>query len=123
MKRFILIFLLAVIIVACERHVTPIEQYGDVIQPGMKRTEVIELLQQPAWYHQECPRGAPSSTDYVVEDIFFFGSHKYGQAENLIVDSKVEDGELIVYAIGTFEPYVLHSGAYADCVQQDRFEE
>ena len=122
-KRCILIFFLAGIMMACERHLTPLEQYRDAILPGMRRTEVIELLQQTTWYHQECPRGVPSSTDYFVEDIFFFGSHKYGQAENLIVESKVEDGELIVYVIGKFEPYILHSGAYTDCVQQDRFED
>lgn len=121
-KRFILICLFAAILVACERHVTPIEQYGDVIQPGMRRTEVIALLQQPAWYHQECSRKAPSSIDFQMDDLFFFGSHNYDQAEILIIRSVVKDDELIVDVVGTLESYAWHT-AYADCIQRDRFEE
>lgn len=121
-KRFTLICLLATILVACERHVTPIEQYEDAIQPGMKRAEVIELLQQAAWYHQECPRGTPSSTQYFVSDLFFFGSHEYDQAEILIIRSVVKHDELIIDVVGTLESYAWHT-AYADCIQRDRFEE
>lgn len=56
-----------------------------------------------------------------MDDLFFFGSHNYDQAEILIIRSVVKDDELIVDVVGTLESYAWHT-AYADCIQRDRFE-
>jgi hypothetical protein len=115
MKSSLMLLLISLVTTACTTHEMPYETYKDRIRPGMEREKAIEVLQESAWYYQECPRG-----DY-VEDLFFFGSHRYDRAEILIVDSDLTVSPSTVRGIGTFEPYAWHT-AYADCIEQERFE-
>lgn len=115
MRHISLWFIILVCLAACEQPVRPYEQFKKVIQPGMERATAIKQLQKSAWYYQECRRQG------YIEDLFFFGSHQYNEAEILIVDSIPKDDRWVVREIGTFEPYAWHT-AYADCIQRDRFE-
>jgi len=121
MKSLMMLLLLLLITTACEPRVMPYEEYKDVILPGMDREEAIKVLQETAWYHQECPYTNPESGNFFIHDLFFFGSHHYDEAELLIVVSYQREHKLSIDHIGTFEPYAWHT-AYADCIERERFE-
>ena len=57
-----------------------------------------------------------------IDDLFFFGSHKYDKAEVVIVTSEPIAGVFVVYDLGSFEPYAWHA-AYQDCLQRKQFED
>jgi hypothetical protein len=121
--RTVIGFLIVLLVTtACESQVLPYEKYKEVIRPGMEREAAIEVLQESAWYHQECPRGAAETDNFFVTDLFFFGNHQYDKAEIFIVVSYPTGKKLVVDHIGTLEPYAWHTG-YADCIQRERFED
>jgi hypothetical protein len=83
---------------------------------GTRREDAIRILSEKAWYHQECPNWV------TIEDLFFYGSHKYDEAEVVIVHSEPINGVFVVDDLGSFESYAWHT-AFQDCLQRDKFEE
>lgn len=105
------LFLLAI---ACRP--SPLEEARKQVPIGTRRDDAIRILSETAWYHQPCPNRV------TIDDLFFFGSHRYDKAEVVIVGSEPIDGVFVVYDIGSFEPYAWHA-TYQDCLQRDRFED
>jgi hypothetical protein len=109
-------------VTACQGKASPYELYSTAIQPGMSRATAIQIIGGSAWYHQDCSYGEEGSENFVIDDLFFFGSHQYDEADILIIVSRVHQDELVVDLLGTYEPNAWHT-AYRDCVQRDRFED
>lgn len=99
---------------ACQAH--PLEEAKNKVQVGMLRDDAVSILGQKAWYYQPCPnRGS-------VDDLFFYGSHKYDSADIVILNSFPDQGIYHVTGLGTFtEPNAWHA-AYRDCLDENRFE-
>ncbi len=104
---------LLVLLAAC--HASPLEEARKKVPIGTPREEAIRILNEEAWYHQPCPN------QVTIDDLFFFGSHKYDEAEVVIVGSEPIDGVFVVYDVSSFESYAWHT-AYQDCLQRDRFD-
>jgi len=83
---------------------------------GDLREDAVATLEESAWYYQPCHYRD------LVEDLFFFGSHRYDKAQIVIVSSEIDEGVYRVYQISSFEPYAWHT-AYKDCIDRTRFEE
>ena len=110
MWLFLLLFF-----VSCHRH--PVFDARDRIPIGTLRAEAFAILAPQSWYFETC-----YESEERVEDIFFFGSHKYDDAEIVIVASALEDGWFRVKSIGSFENYIWHT-TYSDCIDRERFED
>jgi hypothetical protein len=86
------------------------------IPAGTPREKVISTLTIESWYHQECHYAG------AIEDLFFFGGHKFDNAFIVIIDYlKSSDGTLIVSSIGSYENDTWPS-VYASCIDESRFE-
>ncbi|MBK9093658.1 MAG: hypothetical protein IPM84_12980 [Anaerolineae bacterium] len=78
--------------------------------------------ERKAWYHQPCPNLVGGKLE-TITDLFFFGRHKYDQADIVIVKSRPVNGVFVVDDdLGSFEPYVWHA-VYKDCLQREQFED
>jgi hypothetical protein len=82
---------------------------------GMPRDKAVPVLQAESWYHVACQRRSEG-----IEDLFFFGSQDYDEAEIVIVLSMLRDDTYTVESIGTFEPNAWHT-AYNDCIDRQEF--
>ena len=120
MKRpcvlFGLIVLVFLLVFGCGKPHS-VERARELVAIGDTREKAIEILSSVAWYHEPCYVGEKSSTD-----LFFFGSHSYGEAEIVILSSVLEGDEYKVTRISSFESYAWHT-AYANCIDRDRFED
>ena len=114
MKKQVLLMCLLFILVAC--HPDPLEQAEKQVSVGMAREEAIEILSCEAWYHQPCEHRSS------IDDLFFYGDHRYDKADIVIMTSVKKDDAYEVVNLSSFEPYAWHT-AYADCIQRDRFED
>lgn len=113
-RTIVFVSLLLTLVTACRSQ--PLEQARQQISIGTPREEAVQILSARAWYYQPCPRQT------IVDDLFFFGSHKYDEADLVIVTSALDkDGNYRVRQISSFEPYAWHA-AYKDCVDVHRFE-
>ena len=112
MQRAALTFLF-LLITACQA--SPLEEARKQVGIGTPREEAIGILSEKSWYHQPCPNRV------TIDDLFFYGSHKYDEADVVIVRSEPVDGVLVVYDLGSFESYAWHA-AYGNCIQRDRFD-
>lgn len=81
----------------------------------MPRENAVAVLQQVAWYYQPCDRA-----DF-VDDLFFFGSHKWDSASILIVSSRLNGQDLRVVDVSSFDEANAWHTAFADCLQRDKF--
>lgn len=111
--RLSLFCLLIVSLTAC--HIHPLEKAKQQVAIGTLREDAIQILNKEAWYHQPCTNVT------TVDDLFFYGSHKYDKAEVVIMRSTLNAGTYKVTELGSFEANAWHS-AYADCVDRRRFE-
>jgi hypothetical protein len=93
-----------------------LEQAQEKVSIGMSREEAVKILEAQAWYHQPCENRNS------MDDLFFFGDHRYDRAEIVIMHSVKKDDKYEVVQLGSFEPYAWHT-AYADCIQRDKFED
>ncbi len=107
---------LLLIILTTGCYVSPLSRAREQVPIETTRSDAIRILNDQAWYHQECPNRI------TIDDLFFFGSRSYDDAQVVIVGSEPIDGEYIVYIISSFEANAWHA-AYQDCLQRDRFEE
>jgi hypothetical protein len=80
--RLLLVVSFIFLFVGCGPYIT-LTWAREQLLVGTLRPQVIEVLGKVSWYHQAC-----IYKDEVVEDLFFYGSHKYDQAEVFIVDYK-----------------------------------
>ena len=94
----------------------PLERAKGLVAVGDSREKAIELLAADAWYHQPCRVREDFATD-----LFFYGNHSYDRARIVIVDSRMQDRELKVTQVSSFEPYMWQS-VYASCIDEERFE-
>lgn len=102
-------------------HTSPVDEARNLVTAGTLRNEAIRVLSEEAWYHQPCQNLVGGKLE-TITDLFFFGSHKYDEADIVIVTSKPLNNEFVVAReVGSFEPYLWHS-VYGDCIQRDRFE-
>lgn len=116
MKHRIIIICLLLFFVACDPPLSLGQQAQKQIPIGMPRDQAIKLLIAEAWYYQPCDRQAR------IEDLFFYGSHTYDQADIVIVVSSLKNGQYKVSAVGGFdEPDAWHA-VYSDCIQRDKFK-
>ena len=106
--------LLVMLLAAC--RISPLEQARDRAPIGTQREDAVAILSEKAWYHQECPN------QRTIDDLFFYGSHSYDEAEVVIVRSEPVEGVFVVYDLSSFESYAWHT-AYQSCIQRDKFEE
>jgi hypothetical protein len=113
LMQYAALTLLVLLVAACRP--SPLEEARKQVPVGTPREDAIKILSEKAWYHQECPNRV------TIDDLFFYGSHRYDQAEVVIVRSEPVNGVFVVYDLGSFEPYAWHA-AYQDCLQRDRFE-
>lgn len=104
------------VLLATTCRASPLEEARKQVPIGTPREEAIRILSEKSWYHQPCPNRV------TIDDLFFYGSHKYDEAEVVIVSSEPVDGVFVVYDLGSFETYAWHA-AYKDCLQRDRFED
>jgi hypothetical protein len=98
---------------ACQT--SPLERARQQIPIGMPREEAVRILSSRAWYYQACKREGG------MDDLFFFGSRRYDEADIVIVVSSIQDGTYRVLQVGSFEPYAWQA-AYRDCIDRDRFQ-
>lgn len=96
---------------------SPLEEARQQVPSGTLRDAAINILSERAWYHQACPNRV------TVDDLFFFGSHKYDKAEVVIVNSEPVNGVFVVYQVGSFDEANAWHAAYRDCLQRERFED
>ncbi|MBK7200667.1 hypothetical protein [Candidatus Amarolinea dominans] len=108
------VILLVTLVAGC--YSSPLEEARKQVSVGTLRDDAIRILSEKAWYHQPCPNRI------TIDDLFFFGSHKYDKAEVVIVTSEPIAGVFVVYDLGSFEPYAWHA-AYQDCLQRKQFED
>lgn len=108
--------LILMVLLATACYTSPLEEARKQVPIGTRREDAIRILSEKAWYHQECPNRV------TIDDLFFFGSHRYDEAEVVIVRSEPVDAVFVVYDLGSFEPNAWHA-AYQDCLQRDRFED
>lgn len=113
--RTIAILILLIVLVAACRS-SPLEEARKQVPIGMLRDDAVRILSEKAWSHQPCPNRI------TIDDIFFYGSHKYDKAEVVIVGSEPKEGVFVVYDIGSFESYAWQA-AYRNCIQRDKFED
>lgn len=113
-RTVIMLIVLAMLIAACQS--SPLEEARKQVPIGTLRDDAIKILSEKAWYHQPCPNRI------TIDDLFFYGSHQYDEAEVVIMGSEPKDGMFVVYDIGSFESYAWHA-AYQDCIQRDKFED
>jgi len=113
-RTIAILVLLVLLVAACQS--SPLEEARKQVPMGMLRDDAIRILNEKAWYHQPCPNRV------TIDDLFFYGSHKYDKAEVVIVGSEPKDGMFVVYDIGSFESYAWHA-AYQDCIQRGKFED
>ncbi|MSP13292.1 MAG: hypothetical protein EXR62_10095 [Chloroflexi bacterium] len=71
------------------------------IQIGDERSKAIQALSN-AWYHAEC-----TLTNGSIDDLFFYGPQN-SNVKVVIVRSKIVQGKLAVYFVGSEESYMLH---------------
>ena len=83
---------------------------------GTLRDAALELIPNGFWHHEICDRSA----DVVITDLFFYDSHRFDEAEILIVKSQNISGTYQIDTIGGFEPYAWHA-AYQDCYDRSKF--
>jgi len=114
MKKLVTLVCIVFLVSACRAD--PLEQAREQVSVGMSREEAIEILNDQAWYHQPCENQSS------LDDLFFYGDHRYDKAEIVIVTSTMEEGVYRVAKISSFEPYAWHT-AYKDCIQRDKFED
>lgn len=113
-RMSIMLIVLAVFVAACQP--SPLEKARKQVPIGMLRDDAIRILGEKAWYHQPC------SNLVTIDDLFFYGSHKYDKAGVVIVSSEPMDGVFVVYKISSFESYAWHT-SYQDCIRRDKFED
>ena len=112
MKKLIMLLILMLCLVSCEN--TPLQQARNLVNIGDLRDDAITNLGVDAWYHQPC------KNRYSIDDLFFYGSHKYDKAYIVIVTSVLDSEEYRVSQISSFEPYAWQS-AYRDCIDLNKF--
>lgn len=117
MKRLVAPICVVFLVAACRAH--PLEWARQQVSIGTSREEAVRILGDQAWYHQPC--GDQDNND-VIEDLFFYGDHRYDKADIVIVTSVIEGGAYRVVRISSFESYAWHT-AYKDCIQRDKFED
>lgn len=102
-------------LVACGADYVRIAQ--ERIPLGTPRGEAIEILLEETWYHQPCLNA------YSIDDLFFFGSHTYEQAQIVIVRSRSEEelGYRVTH-IGGFDNRAWQA-AYQNCIDRSKFQE
>ncbi len=111
-QRASLVCLCLLLLVGCNTSL--LEKAKRMIPIGASRDEAIRALSGEAWYHQSC------TAKDTIDDLFFYGSHGYDEADIVIVVSTTQDGSYRVVQIGSFEPNSWHA-AYRDCVDQEKF--
>ena len=114
-RRYVQCAALLLVLVVAGCRPSPLEEARKQVPIGTPREDAVRILSEKAWYHQECPNRI------TIDDLFFYGSHKYDEAQVVIVASEPVDGVFVVYDIGSFESYAWHA-AYQDCLQLDKFE-
>jgi hypothetical protein len=102
----------ALAIAAC--YVSRVDWAKQRVAVGGAREPAVSALATEAWYHAECPY------ENGVEDLFFYGDHRFDEAEIVAVESRCVDEVCRITRIGGFEPYLWHS-VYADCYDRSRF--
>lgn len=114
------VILLVTLVAGC--YSSPLEEARKQVPVGTLRDDAIRILSEKAWYHQPCPNLVGGKLE-TITDLFFFGRHKYDQADIVIVKSKPVNGVFVVGDdLGSFEPYVWHA-VYRDCLQREHFED
>lgn len=111
----------ALLLLVAGCYASPLEEARKQVTTGTLRDDAIQILNEKAWYHQVCHHRIGTEFE-TIEDLFFFGSHKYDRADIIIVTSAPVNSVFVVNReIGSFDPYLWHS-VYGDCIQRDRFE-
>ena len=111
-----LVIVVSLCVLACsvleQQHSDPVTVAKDSIPIGTSRTKALDALSD-AQRHIACwyPSGE-------VDDLFFYGAYEPEEATVVIISSEVVEGQLQVYAIGTFEYYALRT-EYGDCIERD----
>ena len=58
-----------------------------------------------------------------IQDLFFYGSHGYDEADIVILGSVLDGDEYKVTRIGSFDDANPWHTIYANCIDRDRFED
>ena len=125
MRKSVVVVAIIVTVIACvmclmwvllPRPPHPLERARDLVAVGDSREKAIELLAADAWYHQPCTINEDSGTD-----LFFYGSRGYDRAQVVIINSRLQNGELQVSQIATCPRYIWQSH-YFNCIDEKRFE-
>lgn len=116
MQPFKVLLTCLVLCVAGCTSVSRVDEARSRVPLGTPRNEAVQILQAGSWYHAICQR-----QEEVIQDLLFFGSRGYDEAEILIVRSLLQNDSYVVRHIGTFESNAWHT-AYKDCIQRDKFQ-
>jgi hypothetical protein len=113
MKKLIVFWGVLFLLIACQT--SALENAREAVQVGDAREEAISILEVESWYHQPCKNRTS------IDDLFFYGSHNYDEADIVIVTSIPENGIYKVSEISSFEPNAWHT-AYRDCIDRGKFD-
>jgi hypothetical protein len=112
MKRLAIVISALFVITSCQPN--PLERVKQQVSIGMIREEALEAVNGNSWYHQFCPNKNS------IDDLFFFGDHRYNKASVVIVTSTMEGGVYRVAQVSSLETQAWQT-AYQDCIEKDRF--